>query len=366
MITKLFLTNTYSNRDFEFSNNKFNIRRIMIFSMITIAIEAMMITYSYIKPEHFFDMLPEYRYHYFFFGLFALASFVVSFLFGKGVIKNSARAKYTIVLSIIISLIWGASVSYMDIRTGGTLIVYLSFLFLFTSAISIRPIDSLVAITISQIFIVTIELNSHIAGAIVNTSLFSLFAWIVSRQQYSNEYEHFKMNEMLKRKNKELLNASITDHLSGLYNRLYLDEKIVELWTNCFNEQTKFSIIMTDINNFKTFNDRYGHIKGDIYLTEVAKALKKFAKRNNGYAFRYGGDEFCLIFESETPELNYMLQRKLDATIFTVDSRPFKVSASIGYISIIPDKIEGAWEIIDKADRALYINKGTLKRRAND
>jgi diguanylate cyclase (GGDEF)-like protein len=93
------------------------------------------------------------------------------------------------------------------------------------------------------------------------------------------------------------------DTLTGLPNRRALDETLARLSGN-------YALAMIDIDHFKGFNDTYGHAAGDVVLREVAQTLRRNA---GGQAFRYGGEEFCVVYEgraSEKPALPLEQARK--------------------------------------------------------
>jgi len=94
---------------------------------------------------------------------------------------------------------------------------------------------------------------------------------------------------------KELLDLSFKDGLTGLGNRRRFDALIETEWSAARRAQTALSLVMIDIDFFKAFNDHYGHIEGDDCLKRVAEALKVGATRPRDFLARYGGEEFALI-----------------------------------------------------------------------
>lgn len=96
------------------------------------------------------------------------------------------------------------------------------------------------------------------------------------------------VNQALKEKN-------TLDELSGLYNRRYYDEKIMAEFRRSRRNFTPLSIILIDIDHFKSVNDSYGHLTGDKCIVEVANRIKSLLRRSSDVGCRYGGEEFCLI-----------------------------------------------------------------------
>jgi diguanylate cyclase (GGDEF)-like protein len=101
---------------------------------------------------------------------------------------------------------------------------------------------------------------------------------------------------------KKIENLSVTDELTGLFNRRHLN--------NIFNDKVKhirrnknlLNFILLDIDNFKKYNDTYGHQAGDDVLVAIGKTLKKVFKRSTDVSFRMGGEEFAVIYQTKTKE----------------------------------------------------------------
>jgi len=96
--------------------------------------------------------------------------------------------------------------------------------------------------------------------------------------------------------------ASIRDHLTGLYNRRHLDTRLSELLQLHGRHGTETTLLLLDLDGFKAVNDTLGHPVGDAALQAVARILQEGLMRESDLAFRYGGDEFCLILPHSPPE----------------------------------------------------------------
>ena len=92
-----------------------------------------------------------------------------------------------------------------------------------------------------------------------------------------------------------LARLTIIDPLTSVYNRGYLNEVLASEINRCKRSEQPLTIIMLDIDYFKTLNDEYGHLYGDSVLEQVAAALKHAAQRAGDFVFRYGGEEFCIL-----------------------------------------------------------------------
>jgi diguanylate cyclase (GGDEF)-like protein len=162
----------------------------------------------------------------------------------------------------------------------------------------------------------------------------------------------------LKRTNEMLLVLSDHDGLTGLLNRRAFEEKLTTAFANAINTASDISVLMLDLDHFKSINDTHGHEGGDACLRDVASVLKKFAS-SHGFVFcRYGGEEFCAYREGESKD-NFNLAAELRATIenLRVDTgggNAIRPTASIGISSIQGRPIERLSLLVSEADRALY------------
>lgn len=99
----------------------------------------------------------------------------------------------------------------------------------------------------------------------------------------------------LEEANQELEQKNTLDELTGLFNRRFYDQKILAEYRRSKRNLTSLSLVLIDIDHFKSVNDTYGHLAGDHCLIWLGQHLKQSLKRSTDMAFRYGGEEFCLI-----------------------------------------------------------------------
>jgi diguanylate cyclase (GGDEF)-like protein/PAS domain S-box-containing protein len=92
-----------------------------------------------------------------------------------------------------------------------------------------------------------------------------------------------------------LSNLASQDGLTGIANRRHFDERLQTEWRRAAGDETPLSLLMVDVDNFKKFNDQYGHQAGDACLKAVAQAIAAEARRPGDLAARYGGEEFVLL-----------------------------------------------------------------------
>jgi diguanylate cyclase (GGDEF)-like protein len=124
-----------------------------------------------------------------------------------------------------------------------------------------------------------------------------------------------KAEEELKEANKKLQELSITDQLTGLYNRRYLDSAFETEVRRAFREKTAITYLLIDIDYFKNFNDNHGHVEGDETLRKVGNKLNEICRRPGDLAFRVGGEEFGVLISSQNVEEAYEFGEKIRASI---------------------------------------------------
>jgi diguanylate cyclase (GGDEF)-like protein len=160
---------------------------------------------------------------------------------------------------------------------------------------------------------------------------------------------------------------SITDPLTGLLNRRYLEERLTEELNRSLRYNYSMSCLMIDIDDFKKYNDLNGHQAGDAALKITAHCLKA-ALRSADVACRYGGEEFCILLPqtslTEAGVIAERMRQRVAETIFPYGkSQPLGVvSISVG-ISTFARDIDTAEKVIATADRALYRAKHRGKNR---
>jgi diguanylate cyclase (GGDEF)-like protein len=160
---------------------------------------------------------------------------------------------------------------------------------------------------------------------------------------------------------------SITDPLTGLLNRRYLEERLTDELNRSQRYNYPMSCLMIDIDDFKTYNDRNGHQAGDVALKVTAHALKA-ALRGADVACRYGGEEFCILLPQTSISEAGVIAERIRQTVSEKEYRFGKsqplgmVSVSIG-VSTFATNIDTAEKVIAAADRALYNAKSQGKNR---
>jgi len=148
------------------------------------------------------------------------------------------------------------------------------------------------------------------------------------------------------------------DELTGLFNRRHFEERLKEEIPRHFRYGNEFSVLLLDLDNFKSYNDMHGHPAGDILLSQIGKIIKS-SIRDADQAFRYGGDEFAVILPQTAKDDAYVVAERVRGQIAGgMEKEAVTVTCSIGLASYPSDgMIPG--ELITVADTALYYAKRT-------
>lgn len=154
-----------------------------------------------------------------------------------------------------------------------------------------------------------------------------------------------------------------TDGLTGIANRYCFEEYFEREWLQAYRDQKPLSLIMIDLDYFKQFNDSCGHMKGDICLRQIAQSLDKSLKRPRDLLARYGGEEFVAILPDTPVQGAIKVATNLGLAIRALGIRhPSSsigswVTASFGVASMIPKSNITSSNLLNEADRALYLAK---------
>jgi len=160
--------------------------------------------------------------------------------------------------------------------------------------------------------------------------------------------------------NRQLQQQANTDGLTGLANRRYFIGRLQYELDLCTREQQPIALIICDLDNFKRYNDTYGHVEGDECLRKTAKAFSSVFNRATDLVARYGGEEFVILLPRATPEqaahLGVSLCKAVEALkIPHIGNAQYGiVTLSAGCHSFIPDSTTVLEAVIDQADKALY------------
>nr|WP_320115086.1 GGDEF domain-containing protein [uncultured Desulfuromonas sp.] len=202
---------------------------------------------------------------------------------------------------------------------------------------------------------VTAQLRNNTLETILSFVIFSLsilpiiYAYIQVLKQKNREYQ--QVHQLYLDQSKR----SITDSLTQLHNRLKLDEELETAFNLFQNYNRTFALIMTDLDYFKSINDRYGHQVGDTVLQSIAGLLKK-TSRSADIVGRWGGEEFMIICHDVDSSGAFHLAEKLRTEIASYARKQgYRLTASFGVAE--PQRNQSLPQLLQRVDEALYAAK---------
>ena len=207
-----------------------------------------------------------------------------------------------------------------------------------------------------------------IISVFVAVILFLLYRKVMDKN--IKKYLEQQVNERtvaLKDANKKLFELSYFDSLTKLKNRRCFDEDINSLWDNRKNKNNELHILVVDIDSFKQYNDTYGHVAGDKALSKVAQVLKNNI-RENDEVYRYGGEEFAIIFSNCNAEIAITASKKIIDKIQKINiphslSEFDVVTVSAGMSTFNLSNTLSIEDFINQADQKLYKAKASGKNQ---
>ena len=367
---KLFITNLKNKINKFIKENKkikkdlslFNIKRSIIFGVLVII-------FNFFNVILFKDssIVVKSRDYFLFFNIITLI-FIVYLSLNIEDKKNDKEylklSKLLYVFFIIITLnSYFPYLLTLDINKQFFYILALLIL-LFASGPLLNLKDILICLFFSNLFPAYLLLSGSNDLSFIRVLLFiSLFLIIFTQIIYYNFYNYFiKLNYFEKSKNK-LIKQAQTDKLTSLLNRHGIEEKLKNL-----NKVNNIALIIIDIDFFKDYNDKFGHIEGDICLKKVAHTIKNSTKKETDFVARFGGEEFIVILNNVNKSNVINITKRILKNIenLKIDSANQKIScfvtASAG-VSFKAKKDKFHYmKLIDEADKQLLKVK---KRKRN-
>jgi diguanylate cyclase (GGDEF)-like protein len=186
---------------------------------------------------------------------------------------------------------------------------------------------------------------------------------------FSETEKRKKRERELERLTAELQELSHHDGLTGVPNRRWLDATLEKEWKRALREEKPLSIMITDIDFFKNYNDSLGHLQGDSCLKGVAECIRRSIRRPADFMARYGGEEFMVVLPDTTSKgaqsvavlIQYNLERSdIAHPASTISDR---ITVSTGIATATPSADSNPQDLVALADKMLYQAKNKGRNR---
>ncbi|MCG3173635.1 MAG: Response regulator PleD [Myxococcota bacterium] len=174
-----------------------------------------------------------------------------------------------------------------------------------------------------------------------------------------------QLQDDLREANERYRTLSLTDYLTGLYNRRHFMDMLQQEYSRCRRHNAVMSLLIADVDHFKSINDRLGHLKGDEVLSRAALVLKDNLRGHDTVA-RFGGEEFSILLPmtngEEAAAVADKLRRKIESELKSVEGLN-GVTASFGVAAFPSPGLETLEHLINAADKAMYRAKEMGRNR---
>lgn len=344
---------------------------IIIFEALFISINLSVLLLQANKSFHFGIYLLMY-------GLMIAANVLLLVLAGKrrrpeDIPSEKTRLFDNLLLSyIIFNMAWGSAITLLDQQLYGQLTVFMVNMIVNSVIFVVEARRMLIPYLISAAILLAglpfVQPNKDVLiGHYANLAVFMIIAWLSSRLLYHSYCRNLTSKLALNQANFKLNQLSLVDELTGIANRRGLRNFITQVFEQRDYKFEKMSVIMIDIDNFKQYNDCFGHAAADRILAALAEVLDETASSPLEIAARMGGDEFILVsFSLSLQQLEARSGKIRDRVVELAESRDNpqgKVTVSIG-ASQMPVCVEqDVAKVIEAADSAMYQAKSAGRNR---
>lgn len=170
-------------------------------------------------------------------------------------------------------------------------------------------------------------------------------------------WEMNRLYREVQKDNQQLYELTMLDALTGCFNRRYLDKRLSQELAIAARQHNCIGVLLLDVDHFKRFNDRYGHLMGDKCLQHVASLMQATLQRPADFVARYGGEEFVIVLpdtdSTGAMQVAERIRRMVQQEAIIIENIPVQVTASLG-VAVSEDGKMNATDLINRADQALY------------
>ncbi len=290
--------------------------------------------------------------------------------------RFSPITKAVIISDIFLTLLAGAMLSINSQRFVGNTDAYIMAVFVVALVIPMYPKWVLGIYAFIHLFFLTVLSLFYQSNTVMirqgNSTFIMLVALVIFLVLYKYNIKNFLYEERLKedkaeikRMEQELTRHANVDCLTSVFNRRAGMELISKKYERAKQEEIGFTICFIDMDNLKTVNDTFGHLEGDSFIIEVCKILKEEIQPDD-LIFRYGGDEFMILFDNDAEGEIDSVCRRITGRFEALNKnnyKPYSINATMGTFSYKPEMGLSLAQIIEIVDRNMYHNKLNKNRQ---
>lgn len=359
---------TKYNNNLAEERNKFNSSQLVIIFVFLLIFSVIMSIQHYVSPGYKFEegFHNLYFVQYLSLGFLSIIYFITYLVLIRRNLRPCTSGRVNLFFLIIVTLSMNL-LTVLDLRYGHDLISYIGLVLVLATVLWLKfltflLLNTLSLLTISFSVILFDQVLSHKLFVIPQVIVLFILGWLLYFNNRKIRRDDFIHRKQLERYNEELLEVSIIEPMTGLYNRRTLDESLKKVIAIHYRAKAKYSLMLIDIDYFKSINDKLGHIIGDSVI-EKTSAILKNQMRESDIGFRYGGEEFLLLLSNTNIEEAAVLAERIrkEVSEFNFEDVNWNVTVSIGIA-------EGAYhitgnELISIADKCLYKAKDAGRNR---
>ncbi len=323
-----------------------NVKRCLVAALISVAAFPGLLILSLIEAEFAKDyMIPV--------AFFSAGSAAFAYLL-RQVVKNKMKQYYDAVTWIYLTAfhLFFAYIAQENILFYYTVVVLTSYLVL-------MPLDRYVIVALGELVCyLALMVKGGAAELPMGQLLFlagvHLFAFVLSRDFYNTKKNFLLEEKKLRREMQE----SEHDPMTGLMNRRGLERRVEEAWQTSSNRQEMVAAFVIDIDLFKSYNDRFGHVQGDVCIRKIAHTIEETV-RGYGIAARIGGEEFLVFMKGRSVQDAYNLAEQIREDVESLHISRGTTGGAVVTVSVGMD-VRCATEdvtlqgLYGRADKALY------------
>ncbi len=334
-----------------------NLAPARVILWLALGMESLMVIFYllqniYVKQASFF---PQYIYLY-----VSMILLSCGFLILLHIFKNSPSESMRLQLVILTVFgVWSSIFSAFDVINGFSSYLFIQWMVIHSLAFRVNPIKHCAINIISFSVYMAMVLYSHLDITTTFAELINPFFMLIAAcaMIFFNDHKRYTAyldHNLIEEQNKKLAYYANYDFLTKIPNRKSIIEYLDELLIN----KNTISCMMIDIDDFKLYNDTYGHIMGDHCLINLASVIEKHVTNQGGKVGRYGGEEFLVIFSNKEKDCILQIANEL-VRLVRKQEIEFSTNKSCGIITIsigvyMGQSSESFDALITFADNALY------------